>query len=333
MTTTENQNQTNVLYLIFKVADNHYATLAENILEITRLHKLTVFEKMDKNLIGLMEFRNKIINVLNIKTILGINTENTTHDNTQILVININNKTYGLAIDEIIDITQLSESDIHKLPYKSDKPFITGLLNIKDHQTAILNIEEMINHSNIKIIEQEEPSQQAEQLPEVQPVQIPDITHTYDLQNEEKEYRFISFSLGEHIYCLSLKYVKEFAKMAKLNITQIPYTPDFFKGIVNIRGEFINIIDIKPFLGINSKNEISQKSKIIVINSTDLNIGIIVDEVFDMINISSQQLQAENSLKFEKNKFILSELVMENNKVISIINIDKLLKDNSMYVG
>ena len=78
MTTTENQNQTNVLYLIFKVADNHYATLAENILEITRLHKLTVFEKMDKNLVGLMEFRDKIINVLNIKTILGINTENTT---------------------------------------------------------------------------------------------------------------------------------------------------------------------------------------------------------------------------------------------------------------
>ena len=114
MTTIENQNKTNALYLIFKVANNHYATLAENILEITRLHKLTVFEKMEKNLIGLMTFRDKIINILNIKTILGINTDNIPPDNTQILVIKINNKIYGLAIDEIIDIIQLSDLDIHK---------------------------------------------------------------------------------------------------------------------------------------------------------------------------------------------------------------------------
>ena len=73
----------------------------------------------------------------------------------------------------------------------------------------------MINHTNIKIIEQEDSPKQPEQLPSSQPVQIPDITHTYDLQNEEKENRFISFSIGEHIYYLSLIYDKDYEKMTK----------------------------------------------------------------------------------------------------------------------
>lgn len=330
----ENKLQTNDLYLIFKVSNNYYAILAENILEITRCSKLIVFEKMDKNIIGLIEFRHAIINVLDVRTMLGLESAQST-ENRQILVISINKMIYGLAIDEIIDITQLSISDINPLPYNSEKPFIKGVLSINSNQTAVINIEEMMKSLNLPIPESEELKDKYDIIPSAQKDSLfPEITkNTEVLKNEEKEYRFISFSLGEHLYCLSLKYVKEFAKMSKLNITQIPYTPDFYKGIVNIRGEFINIIDIKPFLGINSDSQENQKSKIIVINSSELNLGIIVDEVFNMINISAQQIQAENSLKFEKNKFILSELVLENNKIISIINIDKLLKDSSLYVG
>jgi chemotaxis signal transduction protein len=57
---TDNTLKTNDLYLIFKISNNNYATLAENILEITKIPKLTIFEKMDEHILGLMDFRKTL---------------------------------------------------------------------------------------------------------------------------------------------------------------------------------------------------------------------------------------------------------------------------------
>lgn len=338
----ENILKTNDLYLIFKISNNNYATLAENILEITKIPKLTIFEKMDEHILGLMDFREDIINVINIKTVLGL--ESTPfNENNQILVATVNDNVYGIAIDEIIDITQLAISQINPVPYNSQKPFINGILNKDGIQTAILNLPEMFKNLNVKSIQKDGETVEFNLFPVDDKMSRKLDKRSFALKKKndypdflsstDKEYRFVSFSLGEQIYCLSLKYVKEFSKMTKLNLIKIPGTPDFFKGVVSLHGEFINIIDLRPFLGAKDISTISAKSKIIVLNAVDLNIGIIVDDVFEMINIPYQKLKTENSLKFEKNKFILSEVVMENNKIISVINVDKLLKDGCLYVG
>ena len=64
--------------------------------------------------------------------------------------------------------------------------------------------------------------------------------------------KYISFNLYDDYYCISLDYVKEVLK--DTSITRVPGTPDFIEGIMNLRGDYITVINLKKFLEISNDN-------------------------------------------------------------------------------
>ncbi len=96
--------------------------------------------------------------------------------------------------------------------------------------------------------------------------------------------------------------MREFGKLKSLNLTKVPCVPPYIIGMINLRGDFLTVVDIKNFLSI-PQSPVTDKTKIIVIKSDYIQIGIIVDEVFDMINIPLEKLHNKNSFtKYENNK-------------------------------
>jgi purine-binding chemotaxis protein CheW len=101
----------------------------------------------------------------------------------------------------------------------------------------------------------------------------------------------VEFSLGKEYYALDIGFAREIVEM--MPITPIPRAPHYLRGIINLRGEITNIIDINRILGVSDSDAIKGK-KIIVLSSEACggeNIGIIVDDVQSVVQIHDEDIE------------------------------------------
>lgn len=112
--------------------------------------------------------------------------------------------------------------------------------------------------------------------------------------------RFLCFSLGKEKYAIPLLEVKEV--IANVETTAIPQAPVHFKGITNLRGQVISIIDLRLKLK-SGKSEPGQETTIVILDFAPLSLGVIVDSVdsvvvFEQENISPAP-DTDSSMKVE----------------------------------
>ncbi len=335
--------KTTELHMAFNLSDKVYAIPAVQIIEIVQLPYLTILEKAPTHIVGVMNLRGTIISVIDLRKFLGLFPDNYTTEH-QVIIINTNEKPIGIIVDSVKDVIQINKNLIESLPYKSTKKFIEGIYKTQNELIALLNINLITDNLTGLDLEEE----QAELSTNLHKNLFPEDSYSLDklknralkLEKELKvnidkidlhENRFVTFCLNNEVYCISLKYIKEFRKIKSVNLTSIPCVPEFIMGLINLRGEFITIIDIKSFLQIR-KSQITEKTKIIVVKTHKIQIGIIVDDVFDIINIDSKDIIKNQTNSSDKNRFVSSEVLLNNKNVINILDLEKFLEDERLFV-
>lgn len=142
------------------------------------------------------------------------------------------------------------------------------------------------------------------------------------MANDQK---LLTFSLGEEGYGVSILKVKEIIGM--LDITPVPRTPDFIKGVINLRGKIIPVMDLRIKFGMEEK-EYNERTCIIVVEvnlkGTERLLGVVVDMVSEVVTISSDQIEPppEYGMKLEHN-FILG-IGKIKERVVIILDIDEV---------
>jgi purine-binding chemotaxis protein CheW len=330
------------LYMTFCLSGKNYAVLASDIVEITQIPTMIFLEQLPPNITGLVNLRGKIIKIVDIRNFLGFDIPQYTVDH-QVLIVNIKNEIIGIIVDSVNDVILFSEQELEKLPYESTKKYLSGVFKKDESLIAFLDLASISREMDKLNIDENKIDVQNKK----NNIFLPMDEHStkklekraLKLQREirveiDKNYyikdKFVSFSLSNEIYCLSLKSVKEFTKCKNINITPVPCVPSFINGLINLRGEFITIIDIKYFLNI-SKTVITEKTKIIVIKTDNMQIGLLVDEVFDIVSIPVEKLKADGHNTFEKDKFVIGEVMLSEKKVMNILNLERLLSDERLY--
>lgn len=137
--------------------------------------------------------------------------------------------------------------------------------------------------------------------------------------------KLLTFSLGGEGYGVSILKVKEIIGM--LDITPVPRTPDFIKGVINLRGKIIPVMDLRIKFGMEEK-EYNERTCIIVVEvnlkGTERLLGVVVDMVSEVVTISSEQIEPppEYGMKLEHN-FILG-IGKIKERVVIILDIDEV---------
>jgi len=335
-------NKSSELFITFNLSEKIYAMPAENIIEIVQLPALTLLEKAPDYIIGLLNLRGSIVNVIDLSMILGFNRKVYSAE-CQVLILNANDQKIGIIIDSVKDVIQLEKKFIEPLPYNSKEHLVSGIYKDDAGLIAFLDFGRMakivenfeINELDIKNKEHSQsalfPVDQhtteifAKRALKLQK-ELRDVTDSLNYQDDY----CISFLLNNEIYCINLKFVREITKLKNVNLTKIPCVPDFIIGIINLRGDFVSIVDIKQFLSI-PKTEVTEKTKIIVIRTENIQIGILVDDVIGIENIQSDKLSHNMPSKYEKNNFTLAE-VMLNGKVMCIFDLKKFIEDERLII-
>ncbi|MGD9579927.1 MAG: chemotaxis protein CheW [Vampirovibrionia bacterium] len=351
---TDNLDPDYKLYMTFSLAESLYAAPAESIVEVIKLPMLNIPENLPEYIVGILNLRGQIINILDVRSMFGIQHKNYTTDNC-ILVLSHNNTTWGLIVESVNDVINLSSKQISSTPYgvKGNNTFVSNVAKTEEGLLSILNLDNIakIIASTVKqaqIEEQESYFQipQSHKLPqksldiftsdkrslEIFNKRARELQQELDLSIEKdktSDQRFVTFLLNNEMYAISLQYIQEFSKI--LNLAIIPCVPEFYVGLSNLRGEFIPVIDIKGFLGI-SKTEITEKSKIIFVKIPKMQVGIMVDEVFDIINVTSDVINKPKITQIETVKFTSGEIILNNSNIINIFDLTKFLQDERLII-
>lgn len=324
------------LYLYFTLGESKYALNIGQVVEIMKLPLLDYPKKLDNNIIGLLNYNNFTINVLDIRFYLGIPVTPYSISN-QLLIAKTDESIFGLVIDKVEDIISMEQSQVDSFPFSGEERII-DFLHKKGNETIsginLNSIEALLKKGCQSVdidIQTLFPHDDDSRYKFVQRNQA--LVEKFEsnlITNAFAQDKFISFSLGDNIYCINLEYLKEFLK--NTSITHMPCDLDYIEGVITLRGDFISVINLKKFLNFDmdilSTDYTESKNNIIVIDAFDYKIGFLVDEIFDIIDIP-EELVTKNY--HTTDKYILSELVMED-KLYTILNMKNILSDERLFV-
>ena len=158
------------------------------------------------------------------------------------------------------------------------------------------------------------------------------------LDTESNQEKFLTFTLGDEEYGQEILRVREIIGM--IDITPLPQTPDFVKGVVNLRGKIIPVIELRVKFGMPSI-EYTEETCIIVVevaeesNDEDqFQMGVIVDSVSEVLDIQKNQIEPAPQFGCTVNtEYILGMGKVEDKdkeKVIILLDIDKVLTQTEL---
>ncbi len=134
--------------------------------------------------------------------------------------------------------------------------------------------------------------------------------------------QLVSFHLAEESYGIEITKVREIILMGE--ITRIPHTPEYVKGLINLRSTVIPVIDLRIRFGLREV-DLTGESRIMVINVRGKMIGIIVDAVSEVLRISHDQITPPPPTVAGLGREYLTGAVRLEDQLLILLDIDKLL--------
>lgn len=317
-------------HLYFQVGPNKYAINTTNILEIMKMPALDYPQKLPNNIIGLLKYNNFVINVVDIRCYLNI--EVTPYNtNNELLIVKTDEVIMGIITDKIIGILPFDSSYIDQIPFTDDKMIIESLYKYNDDTIFIIDIyalENLLkNHSDTPsdfniaaLFPQDEYSKKimAKRTKAVSDKSSLMIA-TSELHVKNK---YISCNLGKDYYCIKLDYVKEVLK--DTNITHVPNTPDCIEGIMNLRGDYITVINLKKLLSLPVNDSI-EKKPVIIIECNELQLAFLFDNINELFDCQ------DNALTEKQDSYYSYEFI-HNQKLYTMLNVEKIVSDKKIVV-
>lgn len=151
-------------------------------------------------------------------------------------------------------------------------------------------------------------------------------TNKLETKLETKQY--IVVNIGEEQYGIDISYVDNIVKMQK--ITRVPKSQKYFNGVINLRGEIVPIMSLRRRFGLE-EDVFTDKTRIIILKPEQQEpIGIIVDMVKEVVNLSEQDVdKMAIDAQDELSKYICGiGKNNNNNTLISLLNINNVIAEN-----
>lgn len=144
-----------------------------------------------------------------------------------------------------------------------------------------------------------------------------------EIQEDTQKGRYLTFELDREVYGIEIKYVTEIIGIQ--DITEVPEMPEYIKGIINLRGKIIPVMDVRLRFK-KEPREYNDRTCIIVIDIEDISIGLIVDSVSEVLAIPETEVVAPPEVGKGSNKYIKG-IGKVGNEVKLILDSHKLLNE------
>ena len=143
-----------------------------------------------------------------------------------------------------------------------------------------------------------------------------------EVSNLKGTKQYISFTVGDEKYGLDLMEIDSIERLSP--ITRVPKSKDFVLGVINLRGDIIPVIDTRKIIGIPPKAH-DEQTRIIITKYEDCSIGILVDNVINILEVSEDQIQRKDEVFEDKIQELVAGLIRTGTEIVLILDLEKIL--------
>ncbi|CAK1698128.1 purine-binding chemotaxis protein CheW [Vibrio crassostreae] len=137
--------------------------------------------------------------------------------------------------------------------------------------------------------------------------------------------QWVTFQLEEETYGINVMQVREVLRYSE--IAPVPGAPDYVLGIINLRGNVVTVIDTRSRFGL-MQGEITDNTRIIVIESERQVIGILVDSVAEVVYLRSSEIDTTPSVGTDESAKFIQGVSNRDGKLLILVDLNKLLSED-----
>lgn len=131
-----------------------------------------------------------------------------------------------------------------------------------------------------------------------------------------------TFSVGENLIGVDIRQVQEINR--NMGITSVPHVPDTVRGVINLRGEVVTVIDLRTVLGLDPI-DVSRTTRNIVLSSSGERIGLLVDSIADVVTAQSTDIvDPPGNLSGVDGRFFRGVLKLDG-ELLLVLDVDEVL--------
>jgi purine-binding chemotaxis protein CheW len=160
-------------------------------------------------------------------------------------------------------------------------------------------------------------------------VKMADIMMQSELYEEEdtQKGKYLTFNISTEFYGIEIKYVTEIIGIQ--TITEVPELPEHIRGIINLRGKIIPVMDVRLRFK-KAFKEYNDRTCVIVVDIKDVSVGLIVDSVSEVLTILEQDIVEPPQINKGFNNKYIKKIGKVGNDVKLLLNCEKLLSEDEL---
>ncbi len=139
-------------------------------------------------------------------------------------------------------------------------------------------------------------------------------------QNDEVQ--VVAFKLRDEEYGVSILNVQEIRNMT--DITRVPFAADFIKGVINLRGSVLPVIDLKKRLGL-AETPYTENTRIVTVTIDELHVGMLVDAVTEVLTTGSKTVDTKKATNDRSGSRFLNGIGNVDGRLIIMLNLEEII--------
>ena len=151
------------------------------------------------------------------------------------------------------------------------------------------------------------------------------------VQGGEEQNQYLTFSLGGEMYAIGILHIKEIIEYGSL--TTVPMMPEFIRGVINLRGAVVPVVDLSARFGRQS-TEITRKTCIVIIEvqteEEKQDVGVVVDAVSEVLDIPLGEIESAPSFGAKIRADFIAGMGKVGGRFVIILDVDKVLSVDEM---
>lgn len=135
----------------------------------------------------------------------------------------------------------------------------------------------------------------------------------------------VTFLLEGEVYGINVMMVQEVLRVTE--IAPVPGAPDYVLGIINLRGNVVTVIDTRKRFALPAR-EMDDSTRIVIIESEQQTVGIVVDGVSEVVNVSRNEIETAPSVGNDETARYIEGVVSRRDELLILVDLNKLLTDD-----
>lgn len=144
-------------------------------------------------------------------------------------------------------------------------------------------------------------------------------------EGDDKILQWVTFQLEEETYGINVMQVQEVLRYSE--IAPVPGAPDYVLGIINLRGNVVTVIDTRTRFGLPT-NEVSDNSRVVIIEAEQQVIGILVDSVAEVVYLRTSEIDSAPNVGTEESAKFIQGVSNRDGELLILVDLNKLLSDD-----